>query len=111
MEGEKSVQNGGPDHQVFGNGDRTVAAYIKPQARKLHDPDVTFEEYHYYALRTREEENALPAPKTKWGEILLRKKPSHDAGNGAGVDNDKIDHTEVNFAKSANRIEISDREW
>ena len=34
---------------------------IRPQHRLLHDPAVTFEEYHYYALKTRAEEDALAA--------------------------------------------------
>ena len=34
--------------------------FIRPQDRRLHDPEVTFEEYHYYALRTRAEEKTLP---------------------------------------------------
>jgi hypothetical protein len=38
--------------------------YISPQQRLLHDPAVTFEEYHYYALRTRAEEDALAAKDT-----------------------------------------------
>jgi hypothetical protein len=29
---------------------------IRPQQRKLHDPDVSFEEYHYYAQISRAEE-------------------------------------------------------
>jgi hypothetical protein len=36
------------------NGQSTVLrSYIKPQHRKPHDPDVTFEEYHYYAQDPR----------------------------------------------------------
>ena len=34
---------------------------IRPQHRLLHDPAVTFEEYHYYALKTRAEEDSLAA--------------------------------------------------
>jgi hypothetical protein len=33
--------------------------YIRPQHRKLHDPSVSFEEYHYYALLARAEEDEL----------------------------------------------------
>jgi hypothetical protein len=89
---------------------------IKPQARKLHDAAVFFEEYHYYALQTREEERNLPAPKTNWREILLRKKPAHDVGadgnvsNGSG-DEEKHDLHNLNLAKKENRLEISDQEW
>lgn len=76
--------------------------YIKPQSRLLHDPDVTFEEYHYYALMTREEEKQYEPPKTSWKNLLLRKNQAHDAGNP---------HTDVNFASHEKRMQISDQEW
>lgn len=81
--------------------------YIKPQARKLHDPDVTFEEYHYYALQTREEEASLPKPTTRWREIMLRKKPEHEGHERVG----ETTTSDLNFSNRANRIEISDEEW
>lgn len=89
--------------------------YIRPQARKLHDPDVTFEEYHYYALQTREEERATPKPKTSiWREIVLRKKPeahhNNDEPSDAAAVGD-ITSNNVNFAHRANRAEITDEEW
>jgi hypothetical protein len=55
-----------------------VWTYIKPQTRKAHNADVKFEEYHYYAQRTREEEKTLDTPKAMWKEIVLRKKGQHD---------------------------------
>ena len=82
------------------------STYIKPQARKLHDSDVTFEEYHYYALKTREEEKGLESPKMNWREIMLRKKKAHDAGESNGGHDPSKDHTEVNFANKENRIDI-----
>jgi hypothetical protein len=36
-----------------------VSTYVRPQHRKLHDPSVSFEEYHYYALIARAEEDEL----------------------------------------------------
>lgn len=48
--------------------------FIRPQDRRLHDPDVAFEEYHYYALRTRAEEKTLApsdSEKTNWQRLLL----------------------------------------
>lgn len=86
------------------------ASYIKPQARKLHDPDVTFEEYHYYALRAREEEAHVPKPKTQWREIVLRKKPEMDEDNG-DREVGGIVQSDLNFASRANRLDITDEEW
>lgn len=84
-----------------------VPGYIKPQGRMPHDPAVKFEEYHYYAQRTRQEEMTLESPVVNWRQILLRKK------NGAGSD-EKLPEshlTEADFATAANRLEISDEEW
>lgn len=81
--------------------------YIRPQARKLHDPDVTFEEYHHYALQTREEEAALPKPKTSWREIMLRAKPKAEAEDRVG----ETISSDLNFSSRANRADITDEEW
>lgn len=35
-----------------------IVAYTHPQMRALHDKSITFEEYHYYALQSRAEEEA-----------------------------------------------------
>lgn len=35
------------------------SSYIHPQHRKTHDPNVSFEEYHYYALIARAEEGKI----------------------------------------------------
>jgi hypothetical protein len=81
---------------------------IKPQSRKPHDSQVTFEEYHYYALRTREEENAFEAPKTNWKEIVLRKKNPNGSEN---EDSALQTSTERKFSQPSNHLEISDEEW
>ena len=89
------------------------ATYIKPQARKLYDRDVSFEEYHYYALQTREEEQHYEPPTLNWRELILRKKKAHDAGgqtNGAAEAPAK-DHFDTNFANREKRMHISDEEW
>jgi hypothetical protein len=87
---------------------RAPSTYIKPQGRKPHDSDVTFEEYYYYAQRTRAEEAAIEAPKTDWREIVLRKK------NPAAVEGQDVpvSHlTAEDFANRDHRLEISDEEW
>lgn len=98
-----------------------ASTHIRPQARKLHDPDVLFEEYHHYALQTREEERNLPAPKTKWRDIILRKKPDNEVaehsdtsnGDGAGDPEKKFADSvgNVNFSNQERRLEITDQEW
>ena len=83
------------------------STYIKPQHRKPHDPDVTFEEYYYYAQRTREEELTLEVPSLNWREIVLRKKNTHNeisGDSGMYVSEDKL-------ADTKNRLEITDEEW
>lgn len=82
------------------------STYIKPQARKPHDPDVTFEEYHYYALKTRELEKHYEPPALNWRKLISRKSGHSDedydiAKNTTGAD----------FKSAATRLEISDEEW
>lgn len=85
---------------------------IKPQSRRPHDPDVTFEEYHYYALRTREEELTFEAPKTNWKHIVLRKKTPNDSGNNVNGDSALQTSTEAKLSQPASHhIDISDEEW
>ena len=84
------------------------STYIKPQARKTHDPDVKFEEYYYYAQRTREEERTLESPHLNWREIVLRKK---NAGNEDPNAHLSQNLRAASFANTTNRLEISDEEW
>ena len=89
-----------PEHHVI------AYDYIKPQARKIHDPDVTFEEYYYYAQKTREEEKDLEPPGLQWTALLSRKKQTNVSGDEAPTN--QID---LNLAKESNRLQISDKEW
>ena len=103
--GDKALANAEPpayEQQV------AQSPFIKPQARRLHDPAVTFEEYHYYAQRTREEEKHFESPKLRWREIINRgtnkDAPQIDAGTDGKVPKD-------NFADKENRLQITDEEW
>ena len=87
------------------------STYIKPQARLLHDPAVLFEEYQYYARRTREQEKHLESPKLRWREIINRKTNEDAPQIDAGADYRKRKVPEVNFAQEANRLHITDEEW
>ncbi|KAI9744926.1 MAG: hypothetical protein M1818_001852 [Claussenomyces sp. TS43310] len=92
--------------------DLSLSTHIKPQGRKPYDPTITFEEYFYYAQRTRQEEMALESPVVNWREIMIgKKKKEHDAGSEGPAAHPALQLTEENFATSANRLEISDGEW
>jgi hypothetical protein len=95
--------------------------YTKPQSRKLHDPSVSFEEYHYYAGLTRAAEQADVGPiatgsgrtgiwttifpsKSGKGNMIQNGEPI--AGNG--LDEEKKN---LNLNSRQNRMSISDDEW
>lgn len=95
--------------------------YTKPQSRKLHDPSVSFEEYHYYAGLTRAAEQADVGPiatgsgrtgiwttifpsKSGKGNMIQNGEPI--AGNG--LDEEKKN---LNLSSRQNRMSISDDEW
>ena len=86
----------------------TALGYIRPQHRKPHDPAVTFEEYHFYAQKTREEERSHESTKTNWREIVLRKKTEHPTNADAPVVDAVVDPTHTDFT---HRLEITDEEW
>lgn len=88
------------------------STYIKPQARLLHDPAVTFEEYQHYAKRTREEQDRLASPKLQWRQIINRSTHKEDALRIDAVPDGKFNNVpEINFANEENRLQISDDEW
>ena len=90
---------------------------IRPQHRDHHDPTVTFEEYHHYALQTRAEEDEAaklePAGIDIW-QILLpgKSKPgSQPPPTAAGTEKGKEKHEVVNLSIRENRTTITDQEW
>ncbi|KAI1827865.1 transmembrane amino acid transporter protein-domain-containing protein [Xylaria intraflava] len=74
-------------------------SYFPPRQRKVHDSNVTFEEYHYYAQRTREEQLLLEAPQWQWRTLFSRKQIA-DAALGDD------DH-----ASASNGQLVTDEEW
>jgi hypothetical protein len=95
-----------------------LAAYnhTKPQMRKLHDPNVMFEEYHYYANLTRAAEDADKGDSVEGGKtgILATIFPSK-SGKGNMVQHTSIssdaEKKNLNLSNRANRMSISDDEW
>lgn len=91
-----------------------IIAYTRPQMRLLHDPNVPFEEYFYYAQQTRAEEDAnqhsLGAGEARGiMSIILPTK----GGKSAVVGDEKSEsHTPtVNLSDRSNRANISNTEW
>ncbi|KAI2637461.1 transmembrane amino acid transporter protein-domain-containing protein [Xylaria nigripes] len=66
-------------------------SYFPPRLRKVHDSKVTFEEYYYYAQRTREEQQLLEAPQWQWLSLFSHKNTA-DAiqEKNSGPSNDQI---------------------
>lgn len=96
-----------------------TSTFVRPQDRRLHDSNVTFEEYYHYALKTRAEENSAPPVVTEktgvWDAIFGRKA---DLAIQQGSENSSLPPEErkasivnVNLADRANRLEITDEEW
>ena len=110
-------------------GDGLPETYIPPQMRLLHDPSVRFEEYLYYAERTRQEEEELKATETGTTGILQvlfppKSTPAFKDPTGAGHNSDssspnRIQDAEkmsaaindLNLSNKDNRMAITDREW
>jgi hypothetical protein len=94
--------------------------FISPKHRLHHDPSVTFEEYHYYALKTREiqDSEALNENQTKGIlQILFPPKstniepstvsPSSEGdGEKTSCENPMIPTTD-----GSGRLVVSDAEW
>lgn len=85
----------------LGNLAIVASGYVRPKDRKPYDHTITFEEYNYYAQRTREEEKSYEAPSMDWKALLFSKKDEKkteaETSDGAAVE--------------GGRADISDEEW
>ncbi|KAI0528503.1 transmembrane amino acid transporter protein-domain-containing protein [Xylaria digitata] len=70
------------DNELSTPSPPAYTSYYPPRQRKVHDSDVTFEEYHYYAQRTREEQLLLEAPQWQWRTVFSSHKKTADATQG-----------------------------
>ncbi|OCK74730.1 oligopeptide transporter protein [Lepidopterella palustris CBS 459.81] len=96
---------------------------IAPQQRLLHDPAVSFDEYHYYALRTRAEEDSAQHLETghKTGilQIIFPPKngpsavsttpPNESPGNDEKRQGSVT--ADTNLTRIDQRLHISNEEW
>ena len=96
---------------------------IMPQERLLHDPAVTFDEYHYYAEKTRAEEDEasrVEIPRMGMLQIMFPPKNGPSAvhttseASPPGGDCEKRQGSvtgNTNLARRDLRLAITDEEW
>ncbi|KAF7198285.1 hypothetical protein HII31_00024 [Pseudocercospora fuligena] len=115
---KRHISNGDEDnHNPPRSGSVVIQnTFIRPQERKLHDSAVTFEEYYYYAQKTRAEEKELESPKLRWREIVSSRTKKNSAPHDVSTEvdlnlNASKHHTELNYSNKQDRIQISDEEW
>ena len=111
-----ALEGGDPRLSVDEGKGMASIPYTLPQLRKLHDSSVAFEEYYYYAQRTRAEEDATVNMQEESGgprgllSVILpwtaKKAIEQEAEKRGSV----IAQT-VNLSKPEKRAEISDEEW
>ena len=99
------------DGELAGQG---IVAYTRPQMRPLHDKSITFEEYHYYALQSRAEEDldhrtGQNASGTRgFLSTLTGKGPSSEA---ADEKRRRSTVPDINLSAPDNRAIITEEEW
>ncbi|KAI1195713.1 transmembrane amino acid transporter protein-domain-containing protein [Nemania serpens] len=54
------------------------SSYYPPRERHVHDSGVTFEEYSFYAQRTREEQRLEESPQWQWRTVFSSRKKTAD---------------------------------
>ncbi|KAJ5548552.1 hypothetical protein N7513_005786 [Penicillium frequentans] len=91
------------DEKVYSPATSTL---IKPQAREPYDSGVSFEEYTYYAQKTRAEQELLDPP-----VLNVRQWFGKSSESNASSQDVTTTLTEEDFTNRARRLEITDEEW
>lgn len=94
---------------------------VAPQARPLHDPAVTFEEYRYYAELTRAEEDEaanMESPSVGIWQMIFPSKSSAGVqpistspGSLTSSDNGQDEKKSSQDTERPHRLIITDAEW
>jgi hypothetical protein len=84
---------------------------VRPQHRRLHDPNVTFEEYYYYAQQTRAEEDQNPSHEGERSLLSIIFPSKSATGVKQVTENVEKDATAVNTSDPVQRAAITDEEW
>lgn len=115
--GNLALSGGDPRLSVDeGKNGISSQVYTVPQMRKLHDPNVSFEEYNYYANKTRAEEDQDAMDARSSGNSTGILGVIFPAKSGKGMEREEgrkgsmIAKT-VNLSNPDKRAQISDDEW
>ncbi|KIE03776.1 amino acid transporter, partial [Metarhizium majus ARSEF 297] len=85
-----------------------VSFATPPRMRRLHDPDVSFQEYQHYARITRAEQDALPRPAGKKSLLYYLVPNLQKVETGPA---DVATRSDLNTSDIEQRKIISDEEW
>lgn len=103
-EASRQVSNG----IVHDDKNGPVNLAIPPRLRRLHDPEVSFQEYQHYARITRAEQDALPKPTGKKNLLMYLIPNLQKAETGPA---DVAVRPDVNTSDIEQRKTITDEEW
>jgi len=112
VDGDPRLRLSNPDFEKDSVPSSTEAGSgaIKPQNRRIHDAQVTFEEYYYHAQRTRAEEDTQPVHGRETNLLALIFPSKSDGGIKQKHEEHEKD-PKRNLSNAANRATISDDEW
>ncbi len=93
-----------------------IVAYTRPQMRALHDKSITFEEYHYFALQARAEEDSNHRMGKSGGAETRGFLSALLPGKGpSSVASDEKRHGSMipteNLSVPERRASVTDEEW
>lgn len=86
--------------------DEQAGGAIRPQLRKLHDTAISYEEYAYYAAKTRREEEEFASQTKGTGilQVLFPSKSGHGASNARKS-------SVTDYSTPEKRMQITEEEW
>ena len=100
---EKDMDYGADYAPGTGRGTQYGPGTVRPQERRLHDRNVTFEEYYHYAQITRAEEEAMPKHGRETSILSLIFPSKSDGGVKQSTDH--------NLSNPTERAHVTDDEW
>ena len=86
-------------------------SYTALQQRKLHDNSITFEEYNYFAEKTRSYEDSDPPPARNGILSVIFPRKSGSKSSATTTTTVHPEKTERTYSNPNARIQVADEEW